>query len=461
VINQDLNQLTAYVVVQSPEGKGVFLGDERIQPSLQAQSLPGAEATREVAATLEAQGLSVERVSRLAVRVTGSAAFFQNKFGLDFEKASVPEVDSPQEWPIETPYRPTPASMMKLLDTGLPQVEGLVFPQPIALHSPAANPPKPTYHHLTIPDGVIAGLNAGPVHAAGFHGQGVRAAMIDSGFAWDHPYFMSRGYDLDATVMAGGNTDRSGHGTGESANFLAIAPKAKLYGLPMSDIVAAFQTARDDLTVDLITNSWGSAWPTDGSGSYWDPYWELVEAEIALCVSSGIVVLFSGGNGGRSFTASMPDTISVGGVYKDQSGALQASDYASSFDSTRYPGSHVPEVCGLVGMKPRAIYITLPVPAECEIDQDLSGVPFPINDETAPDDGWAVFSGTSAACPMVAGVVALILSKYPNADLTSIRNRLYAATDVTVGKSAHGDSAGKGFDKATGFGLVDAARACL
>lgn len=459
MVNQDLSQLTAYVVVQSPEGRGAILGENRLRPALQAMALPETAARNSVANELESRGLRVQRIGRLAIAVTAPAEVFRQRFGLEFEKRDpAPGLD--REFIIETPYTPTPTSKINLMDAGIGQAEGLVFPQPIALHGVSANPPDLKYHHLRIPGDIVSGMNAGPVHDQGILGRGVRAAMIDSGFEWDHPYFATRGYDLDATKMAGANRDRSGHGTGESANFLAVAPEAKLFGLPVADPVAAIQAARDDLTVDLISNSWGPQRDTDGPGSFWDPYWELLEAEIALCVQGGIAVLFSAGNGSQSFTASMPETISVGGVYLDEAGNLRASDYASSFESTRYPGSHVPEICGLVGMQPNAIYITLPVPPGSDIDRQFGGTPYPLNDETATDDGWAVFSGTSAACPMVAGVVALIQSKFPDAGLNSIRNRLYAARDVTEGRTYHGDAAGPGYDKATGFGLVDAERAC-
>jgi hypothetical protein len=60
----------------------------------------------------------------------------------------------------------------------------------------------------------------------------------------------------------------------------------------------------------------------------------------------------------------------------------------------------------------------------------------------------------------VAGVIALILSKHPGADLAEIRQRLARAVDVTTGQSAMGDVAGPGPDDATGAGLVDAEEAC-
>jgi subtilisin family serine protease len=284
--------------------------------------------------------------------------------------------------------------------------------------------------------------------------------MIDSGFQWSHPYFASKSYNVKVSLPVDSDQDTNGHGTGESANFLAIAPKARLHGLSMDDIVEAFQVCRDDLGVQIISNSWGSRLATDGPDATWDPYWSLVQAEIALCAQQGIIVLFSGGNGGMSFTASMPETISVGGVFVDSAGTRRASDYASSFDSEWWPDEHVPEVCGLVGMKPRAVYIALPIPSGCEIDRSLGGGKYPQADETGKTDGWGVFSGTSAACPQAAGVVALILSKHPNADLNEVRQRLSRAVDVTEGVSSMGDSAGAGYDAATGYGLVDAEQAC-
>ena len=89
------------------------------------------------------------------------------------------------------------------------------------------------------------------------------------------------------------------------------------------------------------------------------------------------------------------------------------------------------------------------------------GSSFPDKDETEPEDGWGVFSGTSAACPMVAGTVALILCKYPGADLEEVRERLRRAQDVTEGHSSMEDPAGPGYDAATGHGLVNVEQACI
>jgi serine protease AprX len=178
-------------------------------------------------------------------------------------------------------------------------------------------------------------------------------------------------------------------------------------------------------------------------------------------------VCFSAANGHNGFPAQMPSVIAVGGVYlhEDLAGGdfkLEASDYASSFDSVIYPGRHVPDVRGLVGMKPRAIYIMLPVQPGDDIDQGLAGAPFPDKHETAPGDGWAVISGTTAASPQIAGVCALLKQVQPGLSPALIKNILRAfARDVKVGTSntVYGQSqpAGEGHDGATGAGLVDAA----
>ena len=103
-------------------------------------------------------------------------------------------------------------------------------------------------------------------------------------------------------------------------------------------------------------------------------------------------------------------------------GSLEASSYSSGFASKVYPGRSVPDVCGLVGMSspnpqpPGAMYIMLPVESNARIDLQNAGnnhyrspgAKAPWGDETTPSDGWAVFSGTSAAAPQLAGVCALI-----------------------------------------------------
>jgi hypothetical protein len=439
-INHSRSKLTAYISVRSLGGLSLFAHNT---PALNSENisefLSDRRDVRAACVKIQDKGFQIDRVGRLNIRISAPAQQFESKLGVKFERNSAAGM-----------WIPSQDSMARLLNMGAAEVEGMVFPEPAALHgappAPTAAPPKLPYHHILAPAGIARAVNALPVHAQGNLGQNVRAAMIDSGFQWSHPYFRGKGYNLKVAHPDGDDSDFSGHGTGESANFLAVAPRACLYGLAMHDLVEAIQIARDELAVQIISNSWGSGIATDGPNGFWTPYWKLVEAEIALCVQEEIAVLFSAGNGHVSFTASMPETISIGGVHIDENGAMLASDYASSFRSTRYPGSQVPDVCALTGMKPKAIYITLPVPAGCEIDANYGGRGFPNFDETGKKDGWAVFSGTSAACPMAAGVAALVLSKYPDASPAEVRRRLCIARDVIDGVSAMGDPAGPGYD---------------
>src|SRR5262249_24315315 len=125
-------------------------------------------------------------------------------------------------------------------------------------------------------------------------------------------------------------------------------------------------------------------------------------------VASGIVVVFSAGNGHAGFPGQHPDVISAGGTFMAEDGSLMASDYSSAFTSLIYPGRRVPDVCGLVGMRPKAMYIMLPLEPGSRLDVENQGGVFPDGDGTAPDDGWAGMSGTSAAAPQLAGAAALV-----------------------------------------------------
>lgn len=60
------------------------------------------------------------------------------------------------------------------------------------------------------------------------------------------------------------------------------------------------------------------------------------------------------------------------------------------------------------------------------------------------------FSGTSAACPQVAGIAALILSARPDLNASEVKNALLStATDLGT----------KGYDTKYGYGLVNAYKA--
>ena len=159
-------------------------------------------------------------------------------------------------------------------------------------------------------------------------------------------------------------------------------------------------------------------------------------------VSQGITFCTASGNGQHAFPGNLPETISVGGVFVDETSNLFASSYASSFSSTWFPGRYVPDICGLCGERPDADYMVLPVQAESVLEKD---------------QGWGAFSGTSSAAAQVAGVCALLKQAKPELTPESLKRNLeYTATDITATHTPYRTTAAPGWDLATGFGLVNA-----
>jgi hypothetical protein len=348
-------------------------------------------------------------------------------------------------------------------------IEGVAIEEPAYLHTPAMYPPPVDYFHLDVPADVSVGCNADKAHRGATTGAGVTVAMVDTGWQ-SHPWFTDRGYRVDPVVLGPGTADPTidehGHGTGESANIFSTAPdctlkpvKAATAAGALVNMTAAFNAAVA-LNPAIITNSWGS-------NIQFGPLSAAMQARaaaVAAAVAAGIVVVFSAGNGSWGFPGQHPDVISVGGVDIRQDGSLRASDYTSGFMSNIFPGRRVPDLSGLVGMRPRAQSIMLPVPEGCTLDADLAGGNHPNGDETTGNDGWAAFSGTSAAAPQVAGVVALIKQACARLTPAEIRDILMStARDVTTGTNHpnFGNAAVAGPDTATGNGLVDAHKAVL
>jgi len=350
------------------------------------------------------------------------------------------------------------------------KIDGILLEQPRALHSvfPSPSPPSSPKFHLRVPDDVAATLNAVAAHRNGMIGHGIAVAMPDTGF-YRHPFFIAQHYTVATPITVVPRTDRSkdpvGHGTGEAANIFALAPGCTLQPIRASDnqgnlvaAIAGFLKAKET-NPRIITCSWGGdeEYPPPSPPNQMDL---AVAAEIQDAIQRGILVIFSAGNGQFSVEPQVPGVLAAGGVFADQSGSLRASDYASGYQSTWFDRPVVPTVCGLVGMQPRAQYLMLPVPPACEIDQEEAGATSDDpSDGTPSDDGWALFSGTSAAAPQLAGAAALLLGAKPAMTPVQVIEALSrTAVDVVVGRSfpqRFNEPAGPGPDLATGAGLID------
>lgn len=436
---------------------------------------------REVVRTCESVGLTVLARSRLGVAVAGPPAAFTALTGGQVETREVlmrtrsGRVEYVTHLDIVGAGQPSTLGV-GVPHTGPPAMEAVILErprQPLATIFPAPIPPPVDRFHLRVPDDVATILGAEQAHRLGHVGDGVTVAMVDSG-QFQHPFFAAHGYRVrPAVAMVPGTSpavDPHGHGTGESANVFAVAPGATLRPYRASNdagklvgTLAGFVRAKSD-GPDVLTNSWGGDNPyPPPPGSNFPAADRAMVLEIQDAIARGIAVVFSAGNGHFPTEPQVPGVIAAGGVFATAGLELRASTYASGFASPWFGGVQVPSVCGLVGMDPRASYLMLPIPPGCPIDRERAvaadGDPA---DGTGVNDGWALFSGTSAAAPQLAGAAAVLRGIRRDATPAEVLAALCdTATDVRVGSCSarFNNPATVGRDLATGFGLVNVSAA--
>jgi len=335
-------------------------------------------------------------------------------------------------------------------------------------------------HHLRVED-VAALTGATRAHEMRCRGRGATVAIVDTGH-YAHPFFNKYEVRTPVTIVPGTSSRRDplGHGTAMAANVVAVAPAADLWPYRASndagDLVAplaGFMRAKADRPTDdagkgmpyVITCSWGAelSGPLPNSPRGMD---RAMVLEIRDAIEQGIVVVFAAGNGAHSIEAQVPGVISAGAAYVDEQVAVIASDYGTAYASRWQPDVAVPTVCGLVGMRPRAAYIALPVPPGSIIDVERSKASDDDPpDGTKPDDGWALLSGTSAAAPQVAGAAAVLLGENPKLTPADVSEALCkSALDIKAGRchprfAYEAGEPGEGSDIPTGHGLIDVAKA--
>lgn len=231
-------------------------------------------------------------------------------------------------------------------------------------------------------------------------GQGIIVAVIDSGIDYEHPDLKGNivGHISTITGDNGDGRDDNGHGThcagiiaaiaGNGTGVSGIAPEAKIYSVKAlnargsgstADIVQGVISAINRNDVDVISMSLG--------GIYWD---SLFQKAIDTAVSQGIVVVAAAGNEAvdqKSYPAAYNNVISVAASdsYND---LVSFSNYGKWVDIAA-PG----------------LNILSTVPTDFQIPSD--GFEY----EAA---GYGYMSGTSMACPTVAGTVALMLGNNEN-----------------------------------------------
>lgn len=281
-------------------------------------------------------------------------------------------------------------------------------------------------------------------------------AVIDDGFDLGHPDLRERGKIVAPYDFGQGDPDPSpglgdAHGTAcagvatavgdDGVGVTGIAPRCRLMpirisleGLDEAAIARAFRWAAGRGAA-VISNSWG---PPDGTGVR-EPLPLIVRAAIDQAVDKGrggrgCVVCFAAGNGDESADldgyANYPKVIAVAAT-TDQDRRAWYSDY----------GKAISVVAPSSGGR-NEIWTT-----------DVRGG----RGYNAQGDWTGDFGGTSAACPLVAGVAALVLSVNPRLRAAEVRQVLEATADKVDPGWGRYDK--RGHSRYYGYGRVNAARA--
>ncbi|NEE01851.1 S8 family peptidase [Phytoactinopolyspora halotolerans] len=301
-------------------------------------------------------------------------------------------------------------------------------------------------------DQSIPQIGAPAAWDAGYTGDGVLVAVLDSGIDAGHPdvsdaVVRAADFTEDDEGMPGHDpTDRFGHGThvasiiaGDGAasdgRYAGVAPDAGLViGKVLNDygegeeswIIAGMEWAVDQ-GADVVNLSLGGC-ATDGS----DP---LSEALNALTERSGTLFVAAAGNHPSSLLCTFPETVA----------APAAADRALAVGSVDKQG----ELSGFSNTGPRVrdglIKPELTAPGESIVAARASDTLW----DDAVDDHYARLSGTSMAAPHVTGVAALLAEQHPD---WSADELVPALLSSAVPHPKHG-----AFRQ--GAGRVDAARA--
>ena len=246
-------------------------------------------------------------------------------------------------------------------------------------------------------------------------GEGVTVAVIDTGIVGEVPELrgvVTGGTDVSGLGSPDGQTPvgeesehgtmvaslLAGRGTGEGNGVIGVAPDAELLTASVAfgqdtgsektndeQIAEAVRWAVDNgadvinMSLTRNTQDWPEAW--DDAFRY--------------AFENDVVVVAAAGNRGSGTSevgapATIPGVLAVAGVDREQNASFDASSQG----------------------------ITIGVSAPSE---DLVGV--------LPDGSYVQWSGTSAAAPLVSGLVALVRAAYPELDAANVINRVIRTAD--------------------------------
>jgi len=261
-----------------------------------------------------------------------------------------------------------------------------------------------------LPQGVI--LSGGSkLHQQGLTGTNVRVAVIDSGIDMDHPGFHGQ-VKKQIWLRSGTPLEEDDHGTHVAGTIHLMAPKADIYDyrvfgrngkLGVNEAIAkAIQDATDE-GCHVINMSLGAPFPTPS-----------IHSAVKNAVSKGVVVVCAAGNEG---------------------------DNNPLTNELSYPAAHEECISVAAVSKKDGFPVAVFSNSNAQVDYASIGV-----DVTSfkPGGGYQIMSGTSMACPHVAGLIACLMTN-GKTKAESIRKKL---NELSI------DIGTEGIDNATGIGFV-------
>jgi serine protease AprX len=317
----------------------------------------------------------------------------------------------------------------------------------VGSESPTDCPIPPCDCNPTLPRGclldVATFLGADQLWHDGIHGDGVVIGIVDGGILAEgrldpnRPGLVPRVTNGWPEANWGTIAGWRGHGNMVAIDALGMAPKASLYDIRISDgspncarisdaiagIHWAIEKYRATGTPQILCCGWG-IYQRSRDLAYATNANHPLTRKIVEAIDEGILVLFAAGNGGQSCPANWcngdtgpsnsiwganghPRVITVGAVNKDEQLIGYSSQGPAALDE------HKPDVCGV---------------------SHFAGY-------------FCSDSGTSAACAVTAGVVALLKHARPNLTQEAVK-RILKTTAKDIGPP--------GWDRHSGSGIVQA-----
>ncbi|MGW1882395.1 S8 family peptidase [Streptomyces sp. NPDC001970] len=278
-------------------------------------------------------------------------------------------------------------------------------------------------------DQTVAHIGAPQAWAKGYQGEGVKVAVLDSGYDPNHPDLKGLIADSANFTTEPNTDDLNGHGThvtstvagsgaASGGRYKGVAPGARI----LSGKVCTASGYCDNS--DIIE---GMAWAAEQGakvislslGDVDTPETDAIEAMVdTVTRDHGVLVVAAAGNSGPgkvNSPASADRALAVGATQID--------------DELAYFSSIGPRV-GDFGLKPDLV-----APGVGVVAAQAGG--------TTAEDGYTGMSGTSMATPHVAGAAAILFQQHPDWTADQVKRQLMQSTTGGLERGAYRQGAGR------------------